>query len=384
MSNPSSVAGRTVIVGGGVHGAIYAATHYAVTGNRAMVIERQASPGGVFGRLCPFRLNSVNDASRESVQSGPSRIRPRSESDDLNYFPNAPVPQISRRAQGHEYPASTDVRNMICDTLYETAEVYADCSLFAFDSDGDCYIDGNMIGNAERIIWAAGLRMTASFPTSKSILTAEQFLADPTRLSWARQNVAIVGGGDTAATVAEVATGQGMTQLGSALPNSIAWYGGTRMPTHKMAWAEKIHARYMGLARHFPQLGDISILRDEDGDEYPTANMLGGESYIRPYAELGEIRDLGNKAMVNGRLYDQVIDATGFRPVRPTPGSFAPFLANGRAIAERDENYGKVFVVGAACENLPAYGPVTSRFGASRKAIFALAPATAELAALNV
>src|SRR5882724_5290913 len=91
MPKQLKVDGRTVIVGGGLHGAVIAATFAACGKPPPMVIERRQKTGGMFADLAQFRMNSANGASIRSVASpGPTRVPSLSPSDDLNWVPNAP------------------------------------------------------------------------------------------------------------------------------------------------------------------------------------------------------------------------------------------------------------------------------------------------------
>ena len=67
--------------------------------------------------------------------------------------------------------------------------------------------------------------MQPAFTRSLSVQTAEQFLSKKDYLgSFSALRIAIVGGGDTAATVAEILVGQGIS-VPRGLPETIDWYG---------------------------------------------------------------------------------------------------------------------------------------------------------------
>lgn len=392
MSVPDSVTGRTVIVGGGVHAATFAATFAALGRETPLVLEANSQTGGIFRQLTAFRMNSTNFASRESINRGPSRIPSYSPSDDLNWIPNS-VYQVSKEAGAVEYPDSSSMARVVTDTLDAYAEVYTgvkvgrrygddddDRTNVRFDYDGDMYTnddyDERYLGNAKRIIWAAGLAMPQTGPTCPAIMSAYNFLKRPVRQGLDNKRIAVYGDGDTAATVVEYMLGQGYSAP-YTLPRSIHWYG-SALPSTREAWYSERHARYSGIGRHL-----IQVLQegeyDEDDDE-TTPEVLSSEGVIRIYRRRASVASLGNAAMVEGQVYDLAIDATGFTEVESPYETPYRVEVNGVTVAQTDE--GKIFTMGAAANRLGGgYEPVRSRYGAASKAIYRIAPMTAMFAA---
>lgn len=371
MSVPDSVSNREVIIGGGLHAAVYAATRVTMGKEVPIVLEERSELGGVFATLISFAMNSANDASVASVEAGPSRLIRKSQSDDINYLPNSRY-QVRDRNYGTEYPSSADMAYVIKKTLSDYAETYTTAyvnvartslEVYAYDSIERDDASRDYIGAARRIIYATGLRMPDTYErlTTRSVMTAENFLRNPI-LDYETKRVAIVGAGDTAATIAEFLVGQGITRPFTR-PDYIDWYGGYTMPLTKKRWALDYHARYMGLARHFPESKRTGV--------------------IRPIPVPGVITALGNIAEVNGRTYDLVIDATGFKPYKPFYNDINEVYresTTGRAIARTD--YDGRFVIGPAADLSPYLKPAyQNRFAASNSALYNLAPLTATLAA---
>ena len=307
MQLPAAVTGREVIFGGGLHAAVYAATRVACGYPKPVVLEKEKTTGGIFARLANFRLNSANGASVASVATpGPTRVMPMSPSDDLNWLPNAPI-QVRDMSGMVEYPYSFDMRDAIQKTLSEYAEVYTDAN-FTFNLSGTVSVpnDGRTLGTAKRILFAGGLVVPDRLPKGAAIMSGYDFLRRPVR-DLGGKKIALVGGGDTAAQIAEFMLGQGLGGAPTTPPSNIHWYGGESMPLTKDQWMGIYHARFAGIGRHLPQAG-VST------------------GVIRPIAARGDTLPLGSAAMVNGQVFDLVILATGFAPAPcpvPTPNAYA-------------------------------------------------------------
>jgi len=363
---PVTVAGRDVIFGAGVHAAIYAATRAAVGFGPPVVFEQNLAAGGVFAQLTEFRMNSVNAASVQSVQTGgPSRIVPLSPSDDLNWIPNSRH-QVKDRGGAWEYPSSVAMCRAVQLTLKDHADMYTGAKGMTFNRRGQVFTpDGDDLGVARRIIFAGGVVQKDDIPRGPAILSGFDFLRKPVQ-DLAPLKIAIVGGGDTASQVAEFMVGQGLTAP-STFPCQIDWYGTDAMPVTKDGWMVTAHARWAGLGRHFPQDG----LRP---------------GVIRPFPLRGKVTSLGNAAMVNGQVYDLAVLCTGVKPA-PCP-VFVPdvYSVGGMNVAKANgsqtlDGVPTVFTIGIAAELQVAYKPYKSRFAAAQDAIYNLGPRTAALAA---
>lgn len=368
---PVSVEGREVGFGAGLHMAVWAATRAAAGFAPPLVFEQNLATGGVFAQLQDFRMNSVNQASVQSVATGtPSRIVPASPSDDLNWIPNSPY-QAADQAGGWEYPTSGHLCRAIQKTLKDYAVVYTGAKGMKFDSNARVFTaEGEDLGVAKRIIFAGGVVPKDSPGTGglamSAVVNGFDFLAKPPR-ELHNLKIAIVGGGDTAAQVAEYMLGQGLNAP-STPPRQIHWYGGLSMPMTKDGWMVTAHARWVGLGRHFPQRDGVFT------------------GVVKPFAAKGKMIPLGKMAMVNGQMYDLVVMCTGVQPA-PCPVDVPDvYSVGGMNVAKSNASQmlngvPKVFTIGIAAQLGVEYRPYKTRFAAAGDAIYNLAPRTAALAA---
>lgn len=364
---PYSVEDREVIIGSGPAAATYAATRRAMGFAPPVVFEQNLAVGGMFAQLLPFKMNSQNWASIQSVASpGPSRVPSTSQVDDLNWIPNSA--HQARDYGAYEYPRSTDMRKAIAATLKDCAEVYTAMKGVTFNRYGTVNTPfGESLGRAKRVLFAAGLIPKNDYPKCRAVMSGYDFMRIPP-MEFHDKRVALVGSGDTAAQCAEYMLGQGVNAPGT-LPVEIHWYGDVNMPKYKSSWAEEYHARFSGLARHFPQAYQYE------------------RSVIRPYPARGSVTPLGGTAMVNGQVYDLVIMATGFKtagsPVFTEDvvrvGDMPVALSNA---SETDDDVPTVYRIGS-CAGLtsPTVNRYSSRFTASQLALYNQLPRVAALAA---
>jgi hypothetical protein len=357
------VSGRTVIVGGGLHAAVVAATLFACNKPRPIVVERRSKTGGIFADLSNFRMNSANGAGIRSVGSpGPTRIPSMSPSDDINWVPNA-TRQVASSSGMVEYPYSYDMAKLIQETLAAHAQVYTSTEI-TFDQYGGCTTNDSYIGNAKRVIFAAGLVEPPGMPTGPGIMSGYAFMKSPVR-NLAGKKIALVGAGDTASQVAEFMVGQGVSAP-TSFPDRVDWFGGLSMPTTKQEWMLKSHARWAGIGRHLP---------DEDRSR--------SEGVFSPHIARGDVASLGSAAWVNGEVYDLVVMATGFA-VAQCPVTAESAMKIGEKIVAKFYDLGdgsaRVFRVGTCASLNATFKPYQSRFPAAKEAIFNLGPRTAAFA----
>lgn len=365
-SAPVTVAGREVIFGAGLHAAIYAATRRAMGYAPPIVFEKQLAAGGVFAQLVEFRMNSVNWASIQSVQTpSPSRVVPMSASDDLNWIPNS-AHQVRDLAGGAEYPTSAVMCRAVQRTLKDNADVYTGMTSAKFERSARVYTGEEYLGMAKRVIFAGGVVPRDGYKTGPAVMQGFDFLRTPVK-DLARLKIAVVGAGDTAAQVVEYMLGQGV-YTPSTPPSQIHWYGGVAMPCTKDGWMVTAHARWAGLGRHFPQA---------DGSD---------RSVIRPYPARGNLVSLGGAAMVNNQVYDMAVMCTGVKPAPTGTPVSDIFSVGGMDVARSNESMmadgiPRIFRIGTAANLDSRYTPYQSRFTAARDAIYNLGPRTAALAA---
>ncbi|HVT97847.1 MAG TPA: hypothetical protein VHE33_10085 [Acidobacteriaceae bacterium] len=383
MANLPNLSDREVIIGGGAHAAVYAATRVKLGKRQPVVLEAEARCGGVFTRLSrvPFWMNSASGASVDSTGAGPTRIPSRSVTDLLNWLPNCEVQADGPGSDNQtEYPLSTMMGSAIRRSLARAAEVYTGVRAYVTDvarreittQDGDSYRCG-------RIIDARGLNMDSRRPELSMckeltpVITAEMFLRGmwPSGISSrGPQRVALVGGGDTACVVAEALLGQGPEGWPFAA-ESIDWFA-VDLPGSKSDWLDSKHARYAGLARHFPQAERRGMIR-------PRQQRVDTET----------VQVIGDAVRVGFDTYDLAVFCTGFQPAF---AEYGPGLADNvyRPGVYRDERGlwrrdGEYYIVGTAAGLAQQRGELDkgySRFPKNTDALYRLAPETAKLAAL--
>lgn len=367
MANLPSLTKRTVIIGGGVHAQIFAATMAALGQEQPVVLEKMNRLGGIFGYgVRPFWLNSVNAASMASTDPGPTRIRPRSASDDLNWFPNCEV-QVRGECRT-EYPSSALVGSIVRRNLRRNAEVFTSCdaSVVSVGSYPVVQVDGQDY-ECGRLVDARGLTMNppAGCAPGTCVISALDYLAGRLPALPDDPSVAVIGDGDTAYVVIEDMLGQGPDPR-NLNPSEIGWYGPSIFPTKKRFMLD-VHARYLGLARHMPQ-------NDTTG-------------MIRPFLQRGTAANLGSAARVNGRTYDLAVYCTGFNAAFTLRDNVSPagldIAEGGTALWRQSGNY---YVIGAAAGNGISYrssefGLGYTNFPRNVASVFRLGPETARLAA---
>lgn len=368
MANLPSLTRRTVIIGGGVHAQIFAATMAATGQEPPVVLEKTNRLGGVFGYgVRPFWLNSVNAASFASTEPGPTRIRPRSVSDDLNWFPNCEA-QVRGECRT-EYPSSALVASIVRRNVRKYAEVFLSCdvSVVSTGTFPEIEVDGTRY-ECGRLVDARGLTMTApnGCEPGTSVITAMDYLAGRLPALPPDPVIAVIGDGDTAYVVIEDALGQG-PEPRNVNPSEIGWYGLSIPPTKKRFMLD-VHARYLGLARHMPQAGVTGM--------------------IRPFLERGTAFSLGAGARVNGRTYDLAVYCTGFAPAFTSRENV---VVTGLEIGNPASGgiwrqAGNYYVIGAAAGAGISYrgsefGRGYTNFPRNVASIFRLGPETARLAA---
>jgi len=341
--------------------AAFAATRRKMGLPPVIVVNKSRTLGGIFAELTKFDMNSSNWSSVASTASpGPTRIRPMSPTDDLNYIPNSQFQ--ARDATMSEYPDSFSMARAVRATLNEYAEPYSGSEVL-YDLAGVVYTPGGVaLGRARRIIFAGGL-VPKTVPQGKAIMSGYDFLRRPVR-ELADKKIAVVGDGATAAQVVELMVGESYMKP-VTLPDNIHWFGGENMPFDKSSWMDLYHARFSGLGRHFPQSG------------------IGG-GVIRPFRTRGEVYPAGDIAIVNQEVFDLVVYCPGFTPA-PYPVPMAGVVQLGGMTVARSSGSSaplnsRVFVIGAAAGFEIPYQPYVTKFAASNNALYVNLPRIAAFA----
>jgi hypothetical protein len=361
-----------VIIGGGLHAAIYASTRVQMGHRKPLVIER-ARIGGVFAlsRQASFYLNSRN---RPGAGGLPSENRA------LNYVPAAPIQMANLSSS--EFQSNADMAFVIRCTIAKHAEVRLGKAIRTVNYSYDTGYgsprplvveleDGTPVF-AGRVIDARGLGDPFNPSSDERVISFPEFLRrldKPFPLE-GMGRVAVVGGGDSGKVAIEALLGIGPS-TGMSVPaldwlDQVDWYGRGLADTCE-GWRNQERGRYQAIG---------SFLR-------PVEN---GRRRLRIFNETGNVQPGFEMVYVNSRPYDHVIVATGWsRPVLQggpydegysSIYGFAPQLARQVADAE-------LYQVGPAAD-LPfdefELEMSTARTPQNRVALFRLGARTAALA----
>ena len=371
---------RELVIGAGLHAAIYCAVRVQL-GFRKPVVLETGRIGGAFAmsRKPSFRLNSRNRPGLIGSSTDPRA--------QLNYLPGAPV-QISDFSMA-EFPTNADLAWIVRVMLAKYANVISGVEALSVVQSATDGLFVRMETSEifpRRVIDARGLGVPLLEDTDgKQVQTAAQFLGSMDRTFPLRglRRVAVIGGGDSGKVCVEALLGigpsAGMSPAALDFVQQIDWYS-EDIPGVREEWRldngrdyERIRGRYQRLGGYLPR--DLNAAPDR----------------LRVIRERGSVSRGFDTALVNGRTYDRVIVATGYQ--LPTLGLdedyFASYLAPGSTTIIASEYRrgadieGKVFRIGPAA-NLALTSAERRELqnqGQSKVAIFRLANRTATLAA---
>lgn len=376
--SPQNYSTDEVIIGGGLHAAIYAAGRVAAGYPRPVVLER-GTVGGAFAysERPSFWLNSNN---RPGLIGGPGMDQA------LNYLPGAPV-QPSQLSL-NEYQTNADLAWVIRVTLAMYATVYVGAEVDNLTRDAGRYELSLANGNrlyAGRVIDARGL----GDPNGINECDGDRVLSFPQLLGMMDRTfplqgmgrVAVIGGGDSGKVAVEALLGigpsSGMSTAALDYVPSIDWYG-RDIPQDCEAWRTDVRRRYGRIGAYLPQPGSERRTR------------------LSVIPSRGTVTKSIGSALVNDRVYDRVVIATGFE--RKQLGDYdlnydySSYQANpgrrgdGTYIAKVvDYSPRGIFQIGPNANlqftDAEERDSKISRFPANRVSIFRLAPRTAALAA---
>lgn len=376
-----------VVIGGGLHAAIYCANRVAMGYPRPLVIEKADRLGGSFA--CSdgpaFYLNSRN-------RPGPLDLP--GEGGGLNVMPGCPI-QPSLLSQA-EYQSNDDLALAIRMAFVDNAKVVLNAEvtglclglepdqiLVEAKTSNDVTPTTKVSFAVRRVIDARGLGAPRA-TESDNVLGFAKFMKmqDDDYPLRGLKRVAVVGGGDSSKTAVESLLGIGPSSHLSVpeldFVECIDWYGRV-LPRTCEAWKEQVRGRYRAIGSYLPQIdepvrGRLNVIRDV---VIPMQGM--------------------NCAYINERPYDLVILCTGARR-RNIEGDFGEYLStNGSYVTPDDDDEelpmafgrratrGSVWQIGPAAD-LPysqAEGELPyARIAENLAAIFRLAGRTAALASV--
>jgi len=316
---------REVIIGGGFHAAVYAATRVRSGYPKPLVLERNQPVGGTFAMTArpTFYLNSRNRPGNPGL-AGDQRA-------SLNYLPGALIQAAN--VSMTEYQTNTDLAFVIRVTLAQFADVVTNANVVSVASDGpgvEIQIRGRGPLRAGRIIDARGLGDPTSqdLANGTTILTFGQFMARMAGMWPLRglRRVAVIGGGDSAKCTVESFLGIAPQPFmaAAALDNveRIDWYA-DQLPATCEDWQQQIRGRYQAIGRY---------LRP---DRFGARRLSVLNRRAQPVA-------LPDAGLVDGRTYDLVITCTGNRETDIDGlnlGAFDEYpIAGGTVVARRHYN----------------------------------------------
>lgn len=332
-----------VVVGAGLHAAIYCSVRVALGFPRPVVLEARERVGGTFAvSLKPsFYLNSRNRPGRLSVPGEPSG--------SLNYLPGADLQPSD--LSGSEYQVNSDMAFVVRAQLAMHADVFRSRRVTGIEGVTSpktrsrsyrVFVSGQAPLSADRVVLAPGPGKPREFlPGAPQTSTFEEFMASMDRPFplQGMERVAVVGASDGGRTAVEALTGQGPAAHWSVAsvdrPRDIDWYG-CAQPT-RAEWENCNRSRYKSLGRVLPK-------------------EAGQRSIVRPLAKnVATVTQGYEQVFVDGRPYDRVLVCTGYDPqFFSMTGSLAlvepsPYAIGGRPCARK---YGseRVFVVGPAAQ----------------------------------
>lgn len=186
---------REVIIGSGVHAAVYAAVRVLSGYPKPLVLERNERAGGTFAMSArpTFYLNSRNRRGAGGLAGDQGA--------SLNYLPGAPIQAANLSMV--EYQANTDMAFVIRLALAQFADVVTNAKVVSVARDGTG-VEIEMTDRdplpAGRVIDARGLGDPSdqNLANGTTILTFPQFMQRMTTM-WPLRGVrraAVIGGGD--------------------------------------------------------------------------------------------------------------------------------------------------------------------------------------------
>lgn len=286
---------REIVVGGGLHAAIYCAVRYQKTGVKPTVFESD-TPGGNFAMTIhrpAFKLNSENNPGK--VAGVPDKFRQQ----NLNYLPGAPI-QVSD-ISGEDFPNNTDLAFIIRVMLAKYANLYRE-NVAQISEFGPSVIlgTGETVYATERVIDARGLGTPNGEPNGINVLSFRQFMQrmeSDFPLAGMRR-VAVIGGKDSGASAIKRLLGVGPSTPGMSTTSidrveSVDWYN-RNMPGTQREFRDSVRTVYTGIARYLPEKsGDPARLQI-----VPRRASTVQQSY--------------KSVLVNGVPYDTAIVCTGY------------------------------------------------------------------------
>lgn len=351
-----------IVIGSGVHAAIYCATRVRSGYAMPLVLERSDRPGGTFAMsVAPsFYLNSGN---RPGLVGLPNKGQA------LNYLPGAPM-QPADISLG-EYQTNADIAFVTRATLAQYANVVQGAAVKSWSTTDpfssypiEVTLTDDVRIYTQRVIDARGLGNPNTLADSPRVQTFPQFAAtlDGNFPMRGMRRVAVVGGGDSGKVAVEALLGigpsSGMSTAALDYVDTIDWYGNVESDCE--GWLRNQRKRYARIGSYLGT-GRLNV-------------TTTGRANVIPSFE---------SALVNSQSYDRVITATGY--TLPVVGPrFSSYFPDRYPVALKSDD-AEVYTIGPAA-NLPFTQREENERIADRPenrvAIFRYAPRTAALATM--
>jgi hypothetical protein len=281
---------REVIIGGGFHAAVYAATRVQGGYPKPLVLERNDRVGGTFALTSrpTFFLNSRNRGGASGLAGDQGAA--------LNFLPGGLIQAAN--VSMVEYQPNTHMAFVIRLALAQFADVVTNANVLAVTRDGA----GVQIEIADRSPLLAGRVIDArgvGDPTDQDIANGTTILTFPQFMQrmagrWPLRGVrrvAVVGGGDAGKCAVESLLGIAPQPFMAAAAldsvQLIDWYA-ENLPTTCEQWQRDIRGRYQAIGRYLKPGRLLTVL----------------DRRARPIA-------LPGAALIDGRTYDLVVLGTG-------------------------------------------------------------------------
>jgi hypothetical protein len=314
-----------LVIGGGVHSAVYAACRAAMGEEPPVVITDR--PGGSFavgGGKPVFRLNS---SSRPGMGGLPREA-------NLNYIPGAVV-QPNELESG-DYPTNAAMRFLIRWTL----AAYADVRLGTVAAYGSGYTNLVSLANGTeitpaRIVDARGKGYESALALPDVRFHVETWWEFMERMArpfpfQGISSVAIIGGGAGRGNAGNCAVESALNIFGShySVPGldwirQVDWYN-TNLPRTCQEWKATAPARYQMIGAKLPRAVDLST---------PNTPDLTRQRRLRTFRVKEQPIDTPAGGIVARRQYDLVVvcagnTRTGNMRAVPSPSSWPVFTGS--------------------------------------------------------
>lgn len=361
---------REVIIGAGVHAAVYAAVRVQNGFPKPLVLERSTRVGGTFAMTArpAFYLNSRNRPGVGGVAGDQGA--------NLNYLPGAPIQAAD--VSMLEYQPNTDLGLAVRLTLAQYADVVTEAEVAGVQQDGtgvQIAIAGADPVEAGRVIDARGLGdpRDQQWADGVTILTFGQFMRRMAGVWPLRgvRRVAVIGGGDSGKCAVESCLGLAPQPAMAAVSldhvEQVDWYA-PGLPNRCKQWHREVRSRYQSIGRY--------LRPDRRG-------MRRLAVLPRGYRPVG----LPGLGLVEGRGYDLVVLCTGHAEQRISgigAEDFTPYTIAAGPVVATVHNSLPVWRVGPHAR-LPfssrEYRDGLADNPGNAVAVFRTAPNTAALAA---